>query len=733
MKYSALVTLRTYHLTLAWLCWLAIPINAFAQSDTIQKSRKFQVKKYFTYGSISVEYNYGAIPFALTEKNPMGMFRTQGQFGIQIKKIPLQASFFYTDLKNITGLNNYFRISFDANKYKQQVYDQLARKDYALKKQKEALQNLRQNGIRHLYYLSNLQEELALPDSLAAQNLDKFKKPKINLPSDSVNLPSIDSSSLSLPDSINIPNVNTPVTASLPAIDTAFIHHLRDSIDHKIESQKTLIKEHEEKIKKLDEEIKALTNPEAYLQKYVYPKNPLASWLGAIKKFDVGMSYPNWSTFMVSNIPLKGINMEVQRNDFYFAFAHGKTLSNLYFSNTVLQNNLLNTRNLFNFFDFNSVTAGRRITSFKTGYGKKEGNHIYAGLMYGKGYNMYSDSVELNTSSELERNYVAEIDGKLLLGKNHAAEVIFGRASLQSANAEIPDNEKGFAGLLNSSERSYSLMGKYTGTLFKGKTKITATGRWIDPFFRSFGVGFIRPDNLRYELRADQAISSKIKLTGFIRKERDNLLSLFSYTNYLYSAGFQLTGKLSRHITIRGSFNPVFQQTLTGEDSTNIFTENYITNGVITWNRNGKKATHLMSAYYNFYKVNTTVSQILFHNAGYTYQLDHKKGISNIFNASIFYSPVSDSIQGTTILLANELQGKIGKKLILSGGLKYAQGKTITEDIGFTFKGEFIVNKNISVQSGFEKLVRGDYYNSINYFSGNQNLFYSWCKLSLSW
>ena len=40
---------------------------------------------------------------------------------MNVKNVPLAVSGYYTSLKNVTGLNNYLRVSFDAEAYKQRM------------------------------------------------------------------------------------------------------------------------------------------------------------------------------------------------------------------------------------------------------------------------------------------------------------------------------------------------------------------------------------------------------------------------------------------------------------------------------------------------------------------------------------------------------------------------------------------------------------------------------------
>src|SRR5690606_15695329 len=95
--------------------------------------------------------------------------------------------------------------------------------------------------------------------------------------------------------------------------------------------------------------------------------------------------------------------------NFYIAATHGKTINNIFFTNNLVNNNLNAVRNLYNFFDFNNIEDGRKVTALKLGYGSKEGTHLFVGGLYGVGRVSYFDSLR----TDVERNLVLEMDGRV--------------------------------------------------------------------------------------------------------------------------------------------------------------------------------------------------------------------------------------------------------------------------------------------------------------------------------
>jgi hypothetical protein len=104
-----------------WSVLLLSSSITFAQNDSVSKLTTF-IKATFPQGSITAGYDYGLLPF-LVQVNPppQGNFKTHGNFTIQAKSLPFNASFFYSSVGTISGLNNYFRIQFDAQRYQQHL------------------------------------------------------------------------------------------------------------------------------------------------------------------------------------------------------------------------------------------------------------------------------------------------------------------------------------------------------------------------------------------------------------------------------------------------------------------------------------------------------------------------------------------------------------------------------------------------------------------------------------
>ena len=123
------------------------------------------------------------------------------------------------------------------------------------------------------------------------------------------------------------------------------------------------------------------------------------------------------------------------------------------------------------------------------GYGKKQDSHLHVGLLYGLGKVSYQDTSFL---ADKESNLVGELDGRINIGKSQFLAINYGRSVVQVNNINLENEASLMDHLLDFSNRTNAIMTKYELDL--KSTKIKASWRLMDPFFRSFGLGFIEKE-----------------------------------------------------------------------------------------------------------------------------------------------------------------------------------------------------------------------------------------------
>jgi hypothetical protein len=677
-----------------------------------------------TRGTISAGYDYGIIPFAANISYPMGYYSSQGNVGFNLLGLPLNATYYYSSLKNIAGLNNYFRISFDAPRYNEYIHQVNYKKLDLEKQQLSNLLNLQQLMTQKLTYYELMAKDMPSQMILNSQ-LQNYKNKYSSMPS----VPQFpDTLSKQLQDSLSKVNVQPKVKTPSYADS---IQLVSESL-HKYDSVMGVINTYRQEIQNIQKQVKAINNKIALLEnpQHLMADNPylqkMQSFMSGVKKMDIGLCYPNYSNFLVSGSTIKGFNLEWEKK-FYFACTFGKTINTIMTTNNIIQNQLQTGRNLYNFFDFNNVKDSRKIAAVKFGVGKKESTHFYAGVLYGVGLPSYLGS---SVQPNLEKNFVVELDGKLALGSGNSIDLAYGKSSIfQSGINQSPDELPG-QGIFSKFRSNAGLL-RYNSEIKRTKTKITATGRIIDPFFKSYGVGFLRSDNLRYELKIDQAIGSRIKFSGFYRRDQDNILGTFLYTTSLQTMGANLTVKVNKRLTARASYMPVVQNIQSKDSSAqNIRHINNISNAILTYMPRIQKGSSIFNAMYSYYQLNGSNNYQNFNLSNTT-----------IFNAVLksdiafnyFYNNTGDTLNSNTTMVAAHLSISGIRGITITSGVKYANNSLLKNQVGGSVKINIPLMRYISFELMAERLVMGDFYNSYNLTEIRKFPYYGYGKVIVTW
>jgi len=708
--------------------------------DSNTRKRVLQKLMPKTHGNVSAGYDYGVIPFATNASYPLGYFKTQGNVGISILGLPLLATFYYSDLKNVSGLNNYFRVSFDKTAYDAMLRNKGLSKVEMEAKELSSLSDIKQMLQQKLAFSELYKNGLPTESSLTGQ-LPNLKNNYNGLNTDSLtkpNVPAVSDSALlnSAKDSLRkkLPSTSIKKTTIADSIDkvTSLLHKY-DSLNEKVNQYKSQIQKIDEKIKAINNKLAYFKNPQNLIENNPYLKK-FQSIMSGVKKLDIGMSYPNYSTFLVSGSSIKGINVEWEKK-FYFAFTYGKTINTVMTTSNLIQNQLQTARNMYNFFDFTNVKDSRKILATKFGYGKKETTHLYAGFLYGLGLPSY---VSVSTQTTIEKNLVIELDGRVALNKTNTLDIIYGKSALYQDGVNVTgDNSNAQFPFPFSKYRSNAGLLKYTSEFKKTKTKITATGKIVDPFFNSYGVGFMRSDNLRYELKVEQDITSKIKFSGSYRKDRDNLLNTFSCTTDLQTIVANLNVKLNKRFTAKLSYMPVIQNIKPTSNDSGLQTTHHVNNistVVITYAPKITQVSSFFNAMYSYYQLTGTAGK---NNNFQNYNINN----TTIFNQHIkanfafnyFFNNDSDSLNNSTSLFSADVVYATSKGTTVTLGGKYAYNNIIKQQTGGVLKINIPIIKHINLEVFAEKLVLGDFYNNYNISEIKKFPFYCYGKVILSW
>lgn len=863
-------------------------------TKNVTKLKSFNGKEYLKKqknaikptGSISVGYEYGVLPFVSGDNYPNGGFKTEGNISFLVLNVPLEFTYYYTDIKNVIGFNNYFRLSYDANRYKEQLAQKMGTKDQILKKELGALQSQQQKLAQKIEYLKFMESfptyQIPATDSLKNKVSNKVNLPENNLNDlsgklpakpDSINFNSIKLDSLQsmkldtskIKDATNNPP-NLPDTANykskynkksdgiknkyadsskIPSysnkyklvkdsvkMDSIFnspnrknnnskdstkhngedyfqsdslkskkadstqtkkrkrlfgfktrserikareenkakqdsiqnyneMHTASDSLSssskrnrksrfekdttqtkpqvmtHKdsiaeckadsakshddymrkkdsVSNQMHIYKEKYDSInneiniimKRIDQVKSIINNPTQVLNPYL---SKFQTLLSHVKKFEIGLCHPSYSTFLVNNIPLQGVNMEYEKNDKFFAFTYGTTINNLLFNTNTLEGTLQSGRNLYNYFDFTNLESGRKVLSLKGGFGKKDESHLFVGALIGKGKSDYLLPVTDPLLIRKESNLVFEIDARYKFTEFLSADIVFGKSAIREG--DLTGDQLGKAvNEIFSNYRSNAILFRVNSSIKKTKTKLTFLTRWIDPFFKSYGIGFLRSDNLRFEIKAEQPITSKIKYTIAYRREEDNLLKLYDYKNTLQSINNSVNVKFNRHFNLRLIYSPLFRELKS--ETVSIKDRNNISTVIFTFIPKTKRTSVQFNGLYSRYIISGDSASINFENIAYTHQFAFRSGFKTDLNVSWFKNNLSDTLGNDTYLSVLDVgyTAKNNTSFIIGGKMAYKN--KMEPQYGFVVKATVKIYKGLFVNGEMEKIIIGDYYNS---------------------
>lgn len=586
--------------------------------------------------------------------------------------------------------------------YKIEIKKKLKKKKQDEKKEKKALKKAERKRKK---------EELENKKKHASDSLKQYQNLKIEKPSiDSLKLDSLKN--------------NSKLDSLEKNKEKAY--EMDDAARQKYNDMKTELKEVEKQIADLD--LSSFVNLED--EKQVLKEKKKAKFLlflSYIKKLEIGMTNPNHSYFLANNIPVTGINFEYGKNKFYLAFTYGKTVNNILPSNNLLKNLMNTTRNVYNFFDFTNIEQGRRIAALKVGYGEKEKSHLFVGGLFGMGKSSYIST----SNTDTEKNYVFEIDGRVIIKEKHSIDMVYGRSALQVNEVNFEKQSSVFNQLFGFSDRTNAAFIQNNLNFFNNKTNVKLTFRYIDPFFISYGVGFLRNDNIRYEAKLKQKINKKITIGGFVRREEDNILNMYAYKNLLMSYGIDVSYRLTKKTMLKVDYRPIIQNIKLKEENIDITNHNQIVNFIATHTNRIKNTTINLTGVYSYYNLQNDSTRGIYQNFNLSTNIAYKKKWENAIIFNRFQTNDTMSVADANII--ENAFTFFTKRIDITGTVRYSFSKHTPSQVGYGLKTSVKLGKNWRWDLSGEKLIIGDFYNNLLINDVNKYPYFYSTTLTFFW
>lgn len=393
---------------------------------------------------------------------------------------------------------------------------------------------------------------------------------------------------------------------------------------------------------------------------YVYNKlksnkllRKLDKILHSVKSLSIGMSTPTYSQLTLNGMAINGFSVEVEPYSVYAAFTYGET------QNPVLSANV------------NYASYKRNLIGGKFGYGKKEKSHIHISIL-----SSTDDTASIQPRDSVylyqklpQDNKVISVDGQLHLFKNKlviSAEFsgsqtikdISGYSTNNIINSTaLSDPSDWFVNILtqrhdvNKATVDYAVYASIEGTLFKDKTTVSCSFRRVGPNYYAFGLPFLIRDMMSIELKFSQKLwKNRIMLSGFIRRNNDNLNGQKPITTDFYTYGLDFSMKIPKWPSLKAVISPLMLQ----NDSSVFNLMSVTVNSVYSFK--ARKLQNMVSATFlkQFTFVNDSAYRFDFTNLNLNYTVTIKKGPNLQFNSGYFGSENNSGRKDTwTIGLAS--------------------------------------------------------------------------------
>lgn len=318
-----------------------------------------------------------------------------------------------------------------------------------------------------------------------------------------------------------------------------------------------------EKIKIDAANLQAVSDPDEFIREAENQNvriSGFSKFLLSIRNLGIGTNYPKFTEFTLNEIPVTGLNIEVNPGLLYFAFSGIRNLKAIQKS----ENNL--------------PVYGRKTIGSRLGIGKYSGTHFYLTHVYA-----WDDEKSIITDSSTVvtpmKNHVLGLEMALSFFKgilNFEAEA---GASLLTRdvrspdikNSDIPSFVQNLFGIKMSSSLDYYYSLKTSLHIDKTGTKFSSGIKMVGPGYSSLGTQNLRNDYLGFDVRLDQNIlSNRISFSTFLKRDRDNLISWKRTTTTNTSFGFVMNVNFPGIPFLTFNYSPFFQKNDQNIDSLKI-------------------------------------------------------------------------------------------------------------------------------------------------------------------
>ena len=681
----------------------------------------FKSKKLIEYsGEINAGMDYGLLVGYIdtSSSQPFRVLNSNADIQLSTLGLPLNVSYNYSTFRNPLGVNNYFRISLDTEKLRKKSTEKKTELIGNIESQIKDVKNVKGEVNGKLGYaeilMERLSREIASKKSQLTEQESQLKKYREDqsFTLDSTKLVSAASDSLknnSKLDSLErkyakTHKMYTKAVLIYDSVNTTYLkaqelYSRYSKLESQLEKQKDGLSNYLDLINK--KKIENKLDVETEKRK--------SSILSNIKTLDIGLTYPKTTALSTNSVPIKGIHLELQREKWYSSIAIGTTVNNLFVSTNVVQNKLMNTQNLFNQFDFQSITQKGLLINVVSGYGTKDGNHIFLGLRH-----LSNSKVDLTLYNNLSSSVTTpslslELDTRVVPRFLPSTKIDFVYGKTSQTGKLIDGTRKSVVNSLFSNDRTNTGLVKIIQPIKFLRTELSTSLRWIDPSADTRSFGALQSNNLRFLIKSKHAITRRMRVGFNYRKDRNNLDNKLGSTVNLIIVGTEFSGQVGRVMNYFGSIN-YLTQTQTNDNGELSRSNNYMYGAGVSYQYRLNRLQNALTLSYNDYLLTDSISTNLFRTFSVSNKTIFKKS-QNTVSLSYFKTDENYLGQNESFIFGDEFSIR-KKKIKLTAGIKVATNDRLKSDFGFKLEILTDLTDFIQLSIKGEKLVLGDFYNN---------------------
>lgn len=653
-------------------------------------------------GRVDLGYSYGLnTVFTDTSRGISSVFNTFGAFNTAIIGLPVEVSFNYSTLRHPLGANNYFRISFDKERFltsqKSKIDEQFVEIDNYSSKIKDKKVEFSKLQSYSEVYLDMLKrriqrESKSLIDSLKKNIIDSLEEKTSDIEHRDYSFDGYQSSD-SLHQTIN--SQKERIETYQKEYDSIMgIYQKILTAQQKYDSLLNVYEEYQEKLSSYSSGIKDfdVSNQE-------FPSTGSLGFVKSIQKIDIGLTYPQTTGLSTQTTPIKGIGTEFQHNQFYLSVSSGLTLNNVMLSTNEITNQLEYNQNVFNQFDFQRVKDNGLLTTLKTGWGAPEQTHAFIGFNY-----LTNTRFLGNDSSAYDPAAAFELDFRYVpkFYTGGAIDVVYGKTS--SNKQEDTLSQLGVFESLFSTYQSSAFLTKYTQEVSSLRSDFSLQFRSIDPYANTTVYGFMQPGNRRYAFESRHRVASYLRLGTTYRIDETYGNSSYSYK--LNTVGVNASGIYTEYFSYSVMFNHV-KYSLRKPASTTERGNNYLAGINLQSNYTWKNLDWVVGVTYNDYLISDTLQVNKYTQFGIAQSMGNKKW-DVFYNYNYFFQSSLDLVTGTHVL---SIGGRYNlEDMRLKAGVSLASEKGEEESLGGYIDVLYQINQWMDISFRAERFVLGGFY-----------------------